>query len=240
VRLLRPLQGALNLAAERPGLRGLAALAMPMAALADACGRRLARAPRLPPLAEAPLEAAALAEALHEHRGAFALRPDYDAATLEWLLFQARQKRRYGTLEGAVLREANGRTAGWFLYYLNPRMCQVLQIGGRRERLGEVLEQLFRHARRRGAVAIQGRLEPHLTLALQGRRCLLQSRSIHTLLHARDANLLVPFYSGDAFFTRLEGEWWTRFSDEAPHGAGDTRDVGRKPKLAAPVSAAVR
>jgi hypothetical protein len=42
----------------------------------------------------------------------------------------------------------------------------------------------------------------------------MQHRGISTLLHARDQSLLVPFLRGDAFFSRLEGEWWMRFGGE--------------------------
>jgi hypothetical protein len=228
VRLLRPAQGALQLASSRPRLRALSALARPFAALADAC-IPLRSAPAL--RCEA-LDAAALAGAMDELRGAYSLRPQYDAASLGWLLAEAQAKRRYGPLQGALLRDAGGRIAGWFLYYLNSRMSQVLQVGARRERAGVVLQQLFEHARAQGAVAIQGRLEPNLAQGLQGRRCLLQSRGIATLVHARDPGLLLPFFRGDALFTRLDGEWWTRF-----HGEPAERDTSYFPSS---TSAAVK
>jgi hypothetical protein len=208
VRLLRPAQGLLQLAPER--LKRVSAVATPFAALADACVPS-ARAPRTA-WREEEVNAAGLAQALHEHRSAFALRPDYDLGSLEWLLGEARAKQRHGLLQGCLLREADGRIAGWFLYYLSSRMSQVLQVGARRERLSAVLERLYEHARVRGAVALQGRLEPHMAAALRGQPCLFQNRGAATLLHAREASLLLPFYRGDAFFTRLEGEWWTRFS----------------------------
>lgn len=208
VRLLRPAQGLLQLAPQR--LQGITAVATPIAVLADAC------MPRAPAAAtawrEEELDAAGLADALHQHRNAFTLRPEYDRASLEWLLAQARAKQRHGVLQGCLLREAGCRVAGWFLYYLNTRMSQVLQVGARRERMSALLDRLFEHARARGAVAMQGRLEPHMAGALRGKSCLLQNRGSSTLLHARDASLLLPFYRGDAFFSRLDGEWWTRFS----------------------------
>ena len=210
VRLLRPARGLLQLA----GGRALNLLGGPLAALADACVRFGAQLN--PGLREEPLEPAALAEAVHRHRGAFALRPDYDSAALEWLLAQARAKCRHGALRGALLRDRGGRAAGWFLYYLNEGVSKVLTVGGGREQLPAVLEALFAHARSRGAAALEGRLEPHLAPALKGKRCLLQNRGIATLLHARDPALLVPFLRGDALFTRLEGEWWTRFAGEPP------------------------
>jgi len=222
VRLLRPARGLLHLA----GGRALNLLGAPLAALADACLRFGARPG--PALHEEPLDAAGLAEAIERHRSAFGLRPDYDAAGLDWLLAQARAKRRHGELQGALLRGRGGRTAGWFLYYLNNGVSKVLSVGGGRSELPGVLEALFEHARSRGAAALEGRLEPHLVFALKGKRCLLQNRGIATLLHARDPALLVPFLRGDALFTRLEGEWWTRFNGEPA------------PREAPPAAAAVR
>jgi hypothetical protein len=58
-------------------------------------------------------------------------------------------------------------------------------------------------------------MEPSLTVPLRGKRVLMQNRAIWTLLHARDHSVLVPFLRGDAFFSRLEGQWWMRFAGEA-------------------------
>lgn len=222
VRLLRPARGLLRLAAERPGLRALSAVGAPLAALADACAAGISRTRPPSALREEPLEPASLAEAIREHRGAFTLRPDYDAGELDWLLAQSRRKRRHGELHGALLRERTGRAAGWFLYYLGDGLARVLSAGAGREHMAGHLDALFEHALARGAAAIEGRLEPHLAAALKGRRCLLQNRGIATLLHARDPALLVPFLRGDVLCTRLEGECWTRFNGEpAPLVAGE-------------------
>ena len=207
VRLLRPAQGLLSLAGGR--LRRFAALARPIAALLDAC----VPAKFHVQYQEEPLDAAGLCEALKEIRQG-ALRPDYDPASLDWLLAQARAKRRHGELQGAIARDGSDRIAGWFLYYLNGAVSQVLQLGARPGALNAVFEQLARHARRRGARALEGRMEPQLTAVLQGKRCLMQSRAISTLLHARDQGLLLPLLRGDALFSRLEGEWWMRFAGE--------------------------
>jgi hypothetical protein len=210
-RLLRPARGLLHLA----GGRALNLLGGPLAAIADACLRR--GRPQHGALREAPLDAAGLAEAVARHRGAYTLRPDYEPAALEWLLAQARAKRRHGELHGALLCDRSRRAAGWFLYYANPGIGKVLSVGGAREQMPAVLDSLFEHARARGAAALEGRLEPHVAPALAGKRCLLQNRGIATLLHAREPALLVPFLRGDALFTRLEGECWTRFNGEPDH-----------------------
>ncbi len=207
IRLLRPAQGLLGLARGR--WRKLSAMAAPFAAMLDACLPGRSRAP----YAVEPLDAAALRGALGELRQ-YTLKPDYDPDSLEWLLAQARAKRRHGELQACLARERGGRIAGWFLYYLNGGVSQVLQLGARRGCLEPMLEQLSHHARERGARALEGRMDPGLAPALQGRRVLLQNRGIWTLLHAREQALLVPFLRGDAFFSRLEGEWWMRFAGE--------------------------
>jgi hypothetical protein len=235
-RLLRPAQGLWQLAAERHRLRALGRLGAPLAALADSCLGLFGTRPHAG-LREEALDARALCEALHQARSAFTLRPHYDAASLEWLLAQAKARRRHGALQSALARDEHDRVAGWFMYYLNGATSQVLQVGARREQLPAVLECLFHHARSRGAVALEGRMEPHLAAALHGRRCFLQARSIATLLHAREPSLLMPFLRGDVLFTRLEGEWWMRFADgPAPAPAGRRR-ARHKQKLASAAAA---
>jgi hypothetical protein len=222
VRLLRPAQGLLSLAGGR--LRRLAALVRPVAALLDGC----LPSPFRTRYREEPLDTTKLLEAFQIIRSQ-TLRPDYDLASLEWLLAQAQAKRRHGELQGALAREKSGRIAGWFLYYLNDAVSQVLQIGARAGALEAVFEQLASHARRRGARALEGRMEPGLTAVLQGKRCLMQSRAISTLVHARDQSVLVPFLRGDAFFSRLEGEWWMRFTGEPPRAAKSASFAGYLP-----------
>jgi hypothetical protein len=207
VRLVRPAQGLLRLGSGR--LRVLSKLARPLAAVMDACfGARFKRQ-----FSEEPLRPAELAQAMAELRG-YALKPDYEPAALEWLLAQAAAKRRHGRLESALSRDASGRVVGWFLYYLNDGISQVLQVAARHGALPAILDQLAHHAHARGAHALEGRMEPQLTEALRGKRVVMQHRGISTLLHARDQSLLVPFLRGDAFFSRLEGEWWMRFGGE--------------------------
>jgi hypothetical protein len=217
IRLLRPAQGLLGLARGR--WRKLSAVAAPFAAMLDACVASRSSAP----YAEEPLDAATLRGALGELRQ-YTLKPDYDADSLDWLLGQARAKRRHGELQACLARERGGRIAGWFLYYLNGGVSQVLQLGARRGCLEPMLEQLSHHARERGARALEGRMDPGLAPALQGKRVLLQNRGIWTLLHARDQALLVPFLRGDAFFSRLDGEWWMRFAGEPQPAAKRGQD----------------
>jgi len=69
---------------------------------------------------------------------------------------------------------------------------------------------------------IEGRMEPRLALVLGQRHCLFQSTSAFALVHSRDADVLGALAHGDAFFSRLEGEWWMRFNGEPRDMAANT------------------
>lgn len=226
MRLLRPTRSLLHLiSGQLPRLGLLAALGTPFAMLADAYAGRFTPLRLAPRLREEELDAAGLLAALDEISTAFALRPAYDLAALDWLLAQAREKTHHGTLQSRLLREGNGRLAGWFMYYLNSKISRVIQLGARPESAPAVVEHLFYHAWRRGAFAVEGRMEPRLLRVLGDRRCLFHDRDALTLVHARDRTMLDPLLRGDAFLTRLEAEWWTHFRSAPDDGAADAAPV---------------
>jgi hypothetical protein len=77
-----------------------------------------------------------------------------------------------------------------------------------------VLEHLFHHASERGTMALEGRMDPRFAAELGKMQCFFRNCGELTLLHSRDPSLLAPLLLGNAFFTRLEGEWWLRFHGE--------------------------
>ena len=212
-RLLRPARATLQRATSPQG-RAAALIAAPVAALADAYAARYRALDRPSDLVEEPLDGAALADGLDRAGRRVALSPRYDVASLEWLLGQARSKRRHGELQAHLLRQPGGAIAGWFLYYLNGTTSRVLQVHARDGVERAVLDHLFQHAWRCGAAAIEGRMEPGLGRMLGQRHCLFHSTSVYALIHSRDAEQLGALARGDAFFSRLEGEWWMRFVGE--------------------------
>jgi hypothetical protein len=107
-------------------------------------------------------------------------------------------------------------------------MSKVLQVHAHEDAERAVLDHLFQHAWRRGATAIEGRMEPRLARMLGQRHCLFHSTNAFALIHSRDAELLAALARGDAFFSRLEGEWWMRFVGE-PAGAAPAPAAARKP-----------
>jgi hypothetical protein len=166
---------------------------------------RLAR----PRLAGAPLDTGTHLEGLSLLTRGAALRPEYGRESLEWLMGLLGRKRGLGTVRATVVRAASGGVAGWFVYYLNRGgICEVVQLGARRDAMPEVLDRLFYDARRGGAAAVSGQLDPAAFQALSERGCVFHhDGGSWFLVHSREPAILDAFRGGEAFLTRLEGEW---------------------------------
>jgi hypothetical protein len=144
-------------------------------------------------------------------RGCF-LRPVYDAPSLTWLLDILAAKREWGDLRAQVVRRA-GDALGYYLYFAKSGgVSDVVQVGARRGAMADVLNALALDAREHGAVALTGRLDPRYVNEISGGSSFGYG-SNWLLIHTRDANLERAIYKGDAFLTRLEGEWWLPFDD---------------------------
>lgn len=212
-RLLRPALYFL----DRWKDRGLSAPARfcirPLAALADFFAARKHRSPFHQ--AEQSPEEDFSCETLLEHLPRFtatkSLCPDYDESSLRWLMEQAGEKQYHGKLRKALVRNSRGEIVGWYMYYLNPNgISQVLQLVATRNSIRQVLDQLFFHAWRLGSFAVAGRMDPEFAADFSEERCLFSFSGPRMLVHSRRADLREAIQRGDAFLTRLEGEWWMR------------------------------
>jgi len=142
------------------------------------------------------------------------LRPEYDHRSLQWLLEMAAQKNRPAALRKVVVHGAGQETLGWYLYYVNPgKASEVLQIVAKDTSVPEILDHLFYDARLQGTVALSGRLDPRFMRDLSERHCLFHFGGSWMLVHSRNSELLQAIHRGDAFLTRLEGEWWIGFQE---------------------------
>ncbi len=166
--------------------------------------------PPRPRLAEEDLSAAAVRALIAEARPS--LYPSYDAPTLDWLLEQASRTRGHGALRARLCRDTKGVAAGWYVYYAKAGgVSQVLQFGGRPGAIGDVLANLFADAHRTGSVAVAGQAQPRWLRELTDAHATLSCNSLGVLVHARDRELMAAVHRGDAFLSRLDGEWWLRF-----------------------------
>ena len=215
LRWTRPLRPARHLLAllRRRGLPSPVSRALvPFCAVADRLAPLIPeRSLRLaaPRLQGGPLDASTLLDALTGLTRGAALRPVYDRASLQWLLDLLARKRVLGEVRGSIVREPSGELAGWYVYFLNRGgIGEVVQVGARRDAMPEVLDRLFHDARQGGAAAVSGQLDPAAFQALSERGCVFHhDGGSWFLVHSRNPAALDAFQAGQAFLTRLEGEW---------------------------------
>jgi len=212
LRPLRPCRDLTSRFARGLAARGALYAARPLVAAGDAVAARLpGGAARQPAGTTQPLTPALMLAHL-DVLGCRALRPVYEQGALDWLLDQVAEKRQFGTLERVLVRDVAGSVAGWFLYFLNPGgATQIVQLAARPGAHTLVLQHLFHHAWSRGAAALVGRLEPALVSDLAALGCGFGRDGPWVLLHSRRPDIMPAVERGDAFLSRLDGEWWLSF-----------------------------
>jgi hypothetical protein len=214
-RLLRPARHLLSVLEGRTKFSSAWTLPLrPLGAAADALF------PRLRPngfnreaeLAEDPLQPTAMLTHLRDIMGGSSLQPAYDLRALTWLLEQVARKTRHGTLRARAVLDDKQHLIGWYLYYVQPgAVSEVVQLAARDGSFHCVLQRLLADAWRHGATAVRGRLDPRRAPELSDRHCWLRREGTWTLVHSRYADVAAAIEQGDAFLSRLEGEWWLRF-----------------------------
>jgi hypothetical protein len=143
------------------------------------------------------------------------LRPEYTLDDFQWLIGKATEQKTHGDLQIEVVRGTEGEIVGSYAYYVKPgHTAQVLQIAGKPRHRERVLEHLFYQAHQKGAVAVSGQLEPSFARLMSQNHCVF-TWSGGVLMQSRDEKLLNAIHHGDAFLSRLEGEWWMKFCDLA-------------------------
>ena len=207
-RALRPAEHWLSTVMERrpsPSLR----LLRPVARLADsASGGRQRDCGDAHAVFTEPLTPALATTELQALTGWARLRPVYDEAFLAWRFAQLGLARRLGTLSALALRDGHGEVVGWFVA-LVPRggVATAVQVVARAGSEGTVLQCLLDAADEGGAIAVRGRLEPELALAVRELASTLQQRAC-LLVHADDEDVWRAFTSDRAMLTLLDGEPW--------------------------------
>jgi hypothetical protein len=224
-RPLRPLRYALGALGRRGGAGALSRAGALLAPILDHVAGRWSASPVHRPASR--LEGSDLAEpellALHtEFAAESSLRPEYDERSWRWTLERAAAG-RIEDLHRVAVRDGE-RTAGFYVYQIEPGgIAEVLAIAARRGSLDVVFDHLLDHAWRHDALAVSGRLDPRLLRELRDRGCLLRPGGPSMLIQSKRPDLLESLDRGDAFFTRLEGEWCLRFRPERQLAAAPSR-----------------
>jgi hypothetical protein len=217
-RPLRPARYVLSLLEERATLPlPLTFAARPLGTVVDALAARL-RQNRFyreeGEFTEGALDPATMLAHLPEVFDGNALQPVYDARALAWLLEQAARKTYFGPLRARAVLNGARRLVGWYLYYVvKGGVSEVVQLAARNGSFDGVLQRLLADAWRHGAAAVRGRLDPRYAVELANRHCWLRTDGTWTLVHSRHAEIMAAIQRGEAFLSRLEGEWWQRWTD---------------------------
>jgi len=217
-RVLRPTRYVSELLAGRKALRPLLWAATPFGWAADAALGRVPFGPYHTPASEARGEVATT-ESILACWWALprkpALCPVYEPESLDWLIRMTASKKVHGELRRVLVRDESGQAIGWYLYYLKPGgTCRLVQLAASEDAAGAVLDHLFHDARRHGASAVTGRMDPAHAQALSDHHCRFKLLCRGVLVHSRNVELVHAVQKGDAFLSCLEGEWWMRFGGD--------------------------
>jgi hypothetical protein len=213
-RPLRPSHYAAYMVSKSAGRlvqAGLKFAARPFCNLADGVALKLAGSPfhqTQSPLHGSPLEIETLLGCLSEFRKDYAMWAEYDARSLQWLFSFMERRPKRGDLRKILVRNDKGKIVGWYIYYVKAgAVGEVVQIGGDRKLTKEILDHLFSDALRQGVIALHGVVDLRRMPDFSDKGCLFTCRGGWGCAYSRSPEILDVLSRGDAFFTRLDGEW---------------------------------
>lgn len=214
IRIFRPATAAVNVLGR---MSGAGNLLRPFGVLADRVAEKVGFSSLRFPTSQGPHRLQFRDVSRDEFRDAalalkdsFPLRPQWDAESLDWLIRQASQKRRYGEPSWRIGESRTGRLASAYVYFGRPGgIGWLLQALCSPAAAGELVDDLFSHADASGCAALRGGGHPWLTPELLRRQTAFHGRAFY-LAHARDPSLLQPIHSGQALISGLAGENWMR------------------------------
>ena len=198
-------------AANSSLLGTVARAARPLCKVADALGSKIAANPFRqvePRLHGAELDLPTLLSCITEFRKGYSIWTEYTPDSLGWLVsFLERQTFR-GTLRRMLLRDETNQIVGWYIYYSRPgAVGQVVQIGGHQDFTKDVLDHLFWDAQRQGVIGLHGVVESRRTADYSDKGCFFTCRGGWTVAVTKNTDIMRLLERGDAFLSRLDGEW---------------------------------
>jgi len=158
------------------------------------------------PTRHEPLLPETVVENIRRVAGQNALIPEYRAESFVWLLERLEDGRR--RLASAQVT-SEGAVVGWFVYaFRSPGEAEVIHLAAFPGRQEMVFEHLLQHAVGEGATILRGRLDRRFATVLSDRGVPLTLAHPWTVVHSRRKDVANEFVNGNAFFSRLEAEWW--------------------------------
>jgi hypothetical protein len=214
-RPLRPSRLLLRDFGSSPVLAVLAKAAQPIFSAIDSSLVRSERNPfhqTRPDLEEQELDVAGLLECYQELDARFSVSPLYESRSVEWLFQQLEAISGGRDLRRLVLRDVEGQLVGWYLYFSVPGgIAQTVQVGCHSNESSLVFRHLYYDAWKRGSIAVSGRLQSEYLSTVAQAPGKLTRLGPWTLVHSKDPELQRQVLDGNAWLTRMEGEWWMNF-----------------------------
>lgn len=139
--------------------------------------------------------------------------PVYDETSAQWMLDTLDKRKDKGELSSVVVRDANDKMVGWYVYYAHAGdVANVMQMGACPGWEGKVLGHLFEAARHSRAVAVSGHVDPQFFAQLGKNNALFHHNGTSWLLvHSRRSDVMRAVESCRTFLSPMEGEWWIDF-----------------------------
>ena len=183
----------------------------PFCSLADGLAARLSISPfhqSKSSLQGAELDLETLLQCLAEFRKGYSLWPEYDIHSLQWLVSFMERRPARGALRKVVVRDANQKIVGWYMYYVKPgAVGEVVQIGGEPKLTKDILGHLFYDAWKHGAIALHGMVDIRRMADFSDKGCFFTCRGGWTIARTDRPEVLEAMERGDAYLSRLDGEW---------------------------------
>jgi hypothetical protein len=202
---------AMSRATGRAISNGIRLAAKPFCSLVDSMAARLSISPfrqTKSPLHGSELDLETLLQCLVEFRKGYSLWAEYDLPSLQWLVSFMERRPARGALRKVVVRNSNQKIVGWYIYYVKRgAVAEVVQIGGEQKLTKDILGHLFYDAWKHGAVALHGMVDIRRMADFSDQGCFFTCRGGWTIARSGKPEVLEAMERGDAFLSRLDGEW---------------------------------
>jgi len=191
--------------------KSLKVLSKPFCSLADIVATGFAASPfhqGQPRLHGAELDVETLHQCLLDFRDGYSMWADDDVGSLQWLLDFMNRGTVRGRLRQVLLRDDKGKVSGWYIYYLKPGgIGEVVQVGSSKRSTKDVIDHLFHDAFQQGVIGLHGVVDRRRMADFSDKGCLFTCRGGWNVAFSRNREILDVLERGDAFITRLDGEW---------------------------------
>jgi hypothetical protein len=153
-----------------------------------------------------------IAPKLIEH---YQLKPDWSQSELSWLLYQARLKKRNGSLELHAVYEAGGKLLGCYVLYAEKNniayVLNMLSVKGKQE---HIVGAVIKRVKEIGCAAVRGTVQPGCMEGLFRMPGVFYRHNGAMVAKATDPAIMDAIQSGRIFLGGLTGENWTRLSSD--------------------------